>query len=111
MQPEHALELLGDAGAAVPAHDLRVGARAQTPAAIEPADERVLRKYVFRAPEPIGVPAPDVVVDGEIVLALLADRAVVDVLVRVIARIGRTRREAAEREVHLARREHRAVDE
>ena len=111
VQAEDALDFAGDADAAIPAHDLGVGARAQPLSPIEAADERVLREHVLRAPEPIRVPAPDVVAHRQVVLALLADRAVVDALVGVIARVGRAGGEAPERQVHLARREHRAVDE
>src|SRR5204863_1736990 len=108
---KYALDLLRDAGAAVPAHDLRIGARSQALLSIEAPDQWLLGEYVLRAPEPVGVPAPDVVVHREVVLALLGDRAVVDALVGVVARIGCRVGEAAEGDVHLARREHGAVDE
>src|SRR5215470_2320266 len=101
MQADHALEFLRDADTAVPAHDLRVRARAEPLASVETAYERVLREQILRAPEPVGVPAPDVVVHREVVLALLGDRAVVDVLVGVIAGVWRRIGEAAERDVHL----------
>src|SRR5438067_4156756 len=89
MQAEDALDFAGDADAAIPAHDLGVGARAEAASAIEAADERVLREHVLRAPEPVRVPAPDVVAHRQVVLALLADRAVVDARVGVIARVRR----------------------
>ena len=111
MQAEDALDFAGDADAAIPAHDLGVGARAQPLSPIEAADERVLREHVLRAPEPVGVPAPDVVAHRQVVLALFADRAVVDALVGVIAGVRRGGGEAPERQVHLARREYCAVDE
>src|SRR5947209_9386001 len=49
----------------------------------------MLRENVLRAPEPVGVPAPQVVVYREVVLALSAYGLVVDVFVRVIAGVGR----------------------
>src|SRR2546421_10085504 len=63
MKADHALELLRDARAAIPAHDLGVGARAQASATIDAAHEGILSEDVLRAPEPAGVPAPDVAVD------------------------------------------------
>src|SRR5687768_16328680 len=63
MQAEHALELLRHADAAVPAHDLRIGFRAQSGAPINAPHQWILSKYILRAPEPVGVPAPQVVVD------------------------------------------------
>src|SRR5690606_134001 len=112
VQAEQALNLLRHAGPAVPAHDFRIGARAEPRlAADEPPDERVLREDVLGAPEPVGVPAPQVILDGEVVLALLADGPVVDVLERVVARIGCGFREMTQGDVHLPGPEHRAVDE
>src|SRR5690606_30992607 len=73
MQADEALHLLREAEAAVPAHDLRVGARAEPLLAVKPADERMLGEDVLRAPEPVGVPAPQVVVGGEVVLLALRD--------------------------------------
>src|SRR5262249_12830220 len=45
--------------AAVPPHDALVMTRPQAFAAVEAAQDRVLRADVLRAPEPVGVPAPD----------------------------------------------------
>jgi hypothetical protein len=72
---------------------------------------RVLHEEYARAPEPVGVPAPDVIECGEVVLLPLADRAVVDVHEGVVARVGRLVGEFADDQIHLVRREHDAVDE
>src|SRR5256885_9118440 len=101
VQAEDALDFARDADAAIPAHDLGVGARAQPLSPIEAADERVLREHVLRAPEPVRVPAPDVVAHRQGVLALLADRAVVDALVGGIARVRPAGGEAPDAKVHL----------
>jgi hypothetical protein len=50
-------------------------------------------------------------VHRQVILALLGDRAVVDVLVAVIARIGRGVAAAPERDVQPVRRKNGAVDE
>src|SRR5205085_10675531 len=78
VQAEHALDFPRNANAAVPAHDLRVRARAEALASIDSPHDRVLREHVLRAPEPVGVPAPDVIAHRQVIVALLADRAVVD---------------------------------
>src|SRR4051812_35363008 len=74
MKSEHALELSRQADARIPSHDLRVRARAEPLPSVDTANERVLRKNVLRAPEPVGVPAPDVIVDRQPVFGLLRDR-------------------------------------
>src|SRR5207249_1591729 len=96
---------------AVPAHHFRVGRRVQAFAPHEPADQRVLREEVFRAPEPVCVPAPDEILCGEPVRLFFADRAVVDVFEGVVARVRRLVGEAAERDEHLLSGEHGPVDE
>ena len=99
--------------AAVPGDDLPVDVTAQLVLRPEAPDERLLRAEGTRAPEPVGVPAPDVVVDGEQVFPLARDRAVVDVHAGVVARGHRAAvgHHLAEREVLLGCREHRAVEE
>src|SRR5256885_10028841 len=112
MQAERAVDRLGHADAAVPAHDLRVVARTEPlPAEHESSEKPVLREDILGAPEPVGIPAPEVVVDAEIVFALLGDRAVIDFLVRVVARIRRLVDESAQRNKKLALIENSAVDE
>src|SRR6185503_1076413 len=99
VQAEQPLDFLRRADAAVPAHDPGVGLRAEPRFPIdELPQKRVLREHVLRAPEPVGVPAPQIVLHREVVLPLLGDRAVVDALVRVVARVRRGLAEAAERD-------------
>src|SRR5215510_15662093 len=91
---------------AVPAHDLLIRDRVQAVAAVHPPQQRMLRTDVLRAPEPVGVPAPQVVANLEEIAPALADRAVVDALVGIVARVGRGLDEAPAAEIELARREH-----
>src|SRR5207344_3084853 len=53
------VEARGESMAAGPSHDALIGPRAETAAPVEPAQQWILRTDVFRAPEPVGVPAPD----------------------------------------------------
>src|SRR5207253_7924235 len=71
----------------------------------------MLRENVLRAPEPVGVPAPQVVVDREVVLAFSAYGLVVNVFVRVIAGVGRGIGEASQCDEKLPGIENGAVYE
>src|SRR5512144_219250 len=82
MQPAKPCEDAGEPDTAVPAHDPLVRDRIEPRASERAPHQGVLRADVLRAPEPVGVPAPEVVARGEPVLGALADRAVVDALVR-----------------------------
>src|SRR5207302_11190844 len=99
------------APAAVPAHHLLVEDRVEPLAAVEPAQQRMLRADVFRAPEPVGVPAPEIIADGQIVARAFADRAVVDPFVGVVTGIRRAVDEGPPGEIELAGREDHAVEE
>src|SRR5690625_7502844 len=70
----------------------------------------MLRAECARAPEPVGVPAPQVVVDAERVGRLVLDRAVVDLLTRVVAGVRRVVAEGRDGEVHLVRGEDDPVE-
>ncbi len=58
----------------------------------DPAHHRVLGPEGARAPEPVGVPAPQVVLDGEQVALAVLQRAVEDLLTGVVAGVGRADR-------------------
>ena len=94
----------------VPAHDLLIGNRVQPAPPEQQPHRQVLYENVFRAPEPVGIPAPDVVTHTEEVLLALADRAKVHLEPGVIAGVGGVVDAAAERQVHLVCAENRAVD-
>ena len=97
------------ANAAVPAHDALIRDRVEPLPSQKTAHERVLRADVLRAPEPVGVPAPQVIAGAQKVGRALADRPVIEVQVRVIAGVRGGVGKAAEREVELVRRERGAV--
>ncbi len=77
----------------------------------QPADQRSLHAEASRAPEPVGVPPPQVVADGKEILLVPPDRLVVDLLPGVIAAPGRDVAERPDGQVQLARRERDPVDE
>ena len=95
----------------VPAHDLLIGDGVQQPTAEDEAHGQVLHVEILRAPEPIRVPAPEIVTDGEIVLTAPLDGAVVDLQPGVVARVGCGIRETPESQVHLVVSEDGTVDE
>ena len=68
-----------------------------------------------RAPEPIGVPAPQIIVDRQEVFLAMLNGAVVNLHARVVAGAAQMHRRRvhhfAEREVLLVRAEHRAIEE
>ena len=97
--------------AAVPAHHALIEARAQPFAPQHSSQQRVLRAEILRAPEPVRVPPPQIVAGGEVVLLPVAQRAVVDVLERVVAGVGRLRDEAGGAEHEVVGREGHAVHE
>src|SRR4029453_9123656 len=80
-------ELVDPGGDPVPAlegDDPPVDVAAQPAPGPETPQAGPLHPEGARAPEPVGVPAPEVVTDGEEVLAPAWDRAVVDLLARVV---------------------------
>ena len=99
---------------AVEGHDAAVDVRPAVAARPEPADHRVLHAQRARAPEPVGVPAPQVVADGQVVDGPLLLGAVEDLLAGVVARgdAGRQRvDELPGGQVLLPRVEDGAVEE
>jgi hypothetical protein len=111
VQPAPAGRPIRDLPARGGAHPARVGARIQPLRPEQPAHQRVVGAEVARAPEPVGVPAPQVVRRGQVVVAARPQGLPVDVLVAVVAAPGRVADEAADAEHLLAAREHHAVDE
>ena len=103
----------GEPGAPVQGDDAAVHVGAAPPPRPQPAHHRVLHAQRARAPEPVGVPAPDVVLDGQHVLGALVDGAVEDLLPGVVAgtRAAGVVGEPAQREVLVVAGEHGAVDE
>ena len=99
-----------DAVPAVPAHDLLVGDRVQPLAPVQPPQQRVLCADVLRAPEPVGVPPPQVIVHAHEIAGAIADRAVIDLLEGVVAQVRGCLDEGPAHDVELARREHHAVE-
>src|SRR5208282_2071407 len=97
------------APAAVPAHDLLIGDRVQPLAVVEPSQQRMLRAEVLRAPEPVGVPAPQIIVHAQAVAAAFADRTVVNLLEGVITGVVGAGDEGTARQVELTRCEHDAI--
>src|SRR3989344_433818 len=65
---EKLVEIVHQLPAAVPTHDFRVGDRIQPLATIEPSHYWILRQQIFGAPEPVSVPAPDIVRGRKVVL-------------------------------------------
>ena len=102
---------VGEAVLPVEGDEPAVHVAATEPARPGPADERVLHAEGARAPEPVGVPPPQVVLDGEEVLALLAQRLVVNAAAGVIALPRRLVAESADGKVQLVIAERGAVDE
>ena len=90
---------------------LAVDVRATVLARPEAADHLVLQAERAGAPEPVGVPAPDVVLDREEVLAARPQRQVVDLLAGVVAEPGGLVAERADREVQLSVAERDPVEE
>ena len=72
--------------APVERHDPPVDVRPPVPAGPQPSHEGVLYPDRARTPEPVGVPAPEVVADGEMVDRPLLLRPVEDLLPGVVAR-------------------------
>src|SRR6185437_1639985 len=79
----------GEAVLLVDRDELPVDVRTPVLARPETADRLVFQAERARAPEPVGVPAPDVVLDREEVLAVPLQRLVVDLLAGVVAGPGR----------------------
>ena len=79
-------------------------------AAEQPAHERLLRKHILRAPEPIGVPAPQKIAYGEEIVRALANRTVVDPLERVVAGVRGRVDEPGEGQVELVTRKHDPIE-
>src|ERR1035438_4153682 len=77
----------------------------------QPPDHRLLHTEGARAPEPVGIPPPQVVPDGEKILLVAPDRFVVDLLAGVIAAPRRDVAERPDREVELIGPEGGPVDE
>ena len=95
----------------VPAHEPLVRSRAKPPASEQAPKQRILRTDVLRAPEPIGVPAPNEIVRRQVIELALLERTIINPLVRVIARVRRRVGEAADVHIELVRPEYDAVDE
>ena len=79
-------------------------------AAEQPPHQRVLRENLFRAPEPIRVPAPEPVARAEVIVAHLPQRAVVDMLERVVAAIWRVVDETGASQNQIVGAEDHAVE-
>src|SRR5208283_3987509 len=84
-----------------------------TPVAPRPQgpDEGLLHAERPRAPEPVGIPSPQVVADGEEVLRRAAYRGVVDVPAGVVAPPGRDIAEGPDGQVELTGAERDAIEE
>ena len=83
-----ALEAVADVVPPFEAHELPVRAAASVASRPEATDQRLLRTERGRAPEPVRVPAPQVVVDGQAIVGravVVLDRAVEDLLAGVVA--------------------------
>src|SRR5690606_31889625 len=103
-----------DAAASLQVLDLPVEVTAQPLPRPDPAQRRDLRAERPGAPEPVGVPAPQIVPDGEHAARPVLDRAVVDLLAGVVARLRLSLdlvRPATERQVGLGAAEDHAVEE
>src|ERR1700722_11432190 len=109
--PPPGIEHGGQVMRAVEGDELTVHVRAAVAAGPGPADERPLHSERPRAPEPVGVPAPQVVPDGQEVLAGAAHGLVVDLRTGVVTKPGCLRAEGADGQVQLVQAEHGAVDE
>ena len=101
----------GQAVAAVQGDQLPVHVGAPVAARPQPSDQGFLHSEGPRAPEPVGVPAPQVVADGEEVLLVPPDRLVVDLLAGVVAAPRGHVAERADGEVELVGRERGPVEE
>jgi hypothetical protein len=104
---------LPQSNARFPVDRFFVERRVQVLAPQQPADERILRVQQSRAPEPIGVPPPDVVERREVVALALAYRSIMDVFegVILIAGVRGFVDKSADVEVEFAGAEYDAVDE
>jgi hypothetical protein len=101
----------GQAALLVKRDELAVDVRAPVLARPEPADRLVLQAEGTRTPEPVGVPAPDVVLDREEILAAALQRLVVDLLAGVVTDPGRLVAERANAQVQLSGAESHPVKE
>ena len=110
-QPPPGVHRVGEAVTLVEGDELAVHVRAPVPARPHPADHRPLDAEGPGAPEPVGIPAPQVVADGQEVLLVPPDRLVVDLLAGVVAAPWRDVAESPDGEVQLVGRERGAVDE
>ena len=97
--------------AAVQGDQLPVHVRAPVAPRPQPPDHWLLHSEWPRAPEPVGVPAPQVVADGEEVFLVPPDRLVVDLLAGVIAAPRGHVAVRADGEVKLVGRERGPVQE
>ena len=101
----------GETIAAIQGDQLAVDIRAPVTTRPHPPDQRFLYSEGSRAPEPVGVPAPQVVADGQEVLLVPPDRFVVDLLPGVVAAPRRHGAERPDGEVKIVGPERGAVDE
>src|SRR5699024_9393350 len=107
------LDAVGEVVFAVPADDLPVEAGAQQVAGPHAADRRVLATEGAASPEPVHVPAPQVVANAQPVAEYafgVLNRAVVDPVAGVIAGRARFVGLPSEHEVALLQAEHGAVE-
>ena len=102
---------LPQSNARFPVDGFFVEGRVQVLAPQQPADDRILRVQQSRAPEPVGIPPPDVVERREVVALALAYRSIIDVFKGVIADVRGFVDKSADVEVEFAGAEYDAVDE
>ena len=105
-----AVERAAQPQAAVEGDEPVVDVRAAPASGPDASHPRVLGAERRRAPEPVGVPAPQVVVHGEAVRLPPLDRAVEHVLAGVVGGGPGLVGEAGEGQVHLAGRERGGVE-
>ena len=108
---QHLVQFRLEADTRIPAHDFLVGDRIQMAPPHEQAHWQVLHEKMLRTPEPVGIPAPDVIAHLEEILASLTNRTVINLQPTVIVCIRRFIAKPALRQVHLVTAEDGTVDE
>src|SRR5438270_168433 len=96
--------------AALELDELPVVPRSEPALGNDATHARILHSEGAGAPEPVGVPPPQIVPNGQMVDATPLDRAIVDVHAGVVAGGGRLVCERAERQIELVGAEDRAVE-
>src|SRR5947209_966597 len=99
--PAKPLEPAHGAIAALELDELPVVPRSEPALGNDATHARILHSECAGAPEPVGVPPPQIVPNGQMVDATPLDRAIVDVHAGVVAGGGRLVCERAERQIEL----------